>query len=83
MGTLVSATPVILVETAVEAAVAAGLIRCAARSRAEGWFTKLFDRTVWKGILLIAIAAALGVVVRMIDPSADTVGEALARLMGA
>lgn len=81
VGWTVALTPMVLVETAVEVAVASGLIRSMARTKSPTWFASLLDRTAWKAVALVALAVVLGIIVRLIDPSADTIGEAVAHLM--
>jgi len=81
LGWTMAVTPMVLIEIAIEAAIAAGLIRSTARTRAEGWFIALFERTVWKVAAVAAIAFLLGLAVRAVAPDADTIGEAVAHLM--
>ena len=80
IGWTVMLTPALLVEIAVEVAVAAGLVRGVARSRARDWLETAFERTAGKAVALALVALLLGAVVRWIDPSADTVGQAIAHL---
>jgi uncharacterized membrane protein YgcG len=70
-------TPGVLLETAVEAAVTAGLIRSVAPHRGRYWLLSLCERTWLKAALLIAAALLLGFCVRLIDPQAHTVGESV------
>ncbi len=74
-GWIISATPQILVETAIDVAVASGLIRSLSRKPGEHWFDSLFSRTVWKAVILAILALLIGVIVRMVDPSANTIGQ--------
>jgi hypothetical protein len=80
-GWIAAATPAVLVETAVEVAVASGMIRSMAPTRSSTWFASLCSRTAWKAFALAVAALFIGFAVRMVDPSADTIGEAVARLM--
>ena len=80
-GWIITVTPSVLVETAVEVAVASGLIRSVSRTRDPFWFESLFSRTIWKALALAVSALFIGFAVRLVDPSADTIGEAVARLM--
>lgn len=82
VGWPIVSAPAVMIETAVDVAVASGLIRSMARKRSSTWFMALVDRTLWKAVLLVAVAVALGIIVRMIDPSADTIGQAVAHLAG-
>ncbi|MGZ5033247.1 MAG: hypothetical protein ACXWAC_08615 [Usitatibacter sp.] len=81
-GWIIASTPMVLIETAVEVAVASGLIRSMSRSREATWFESLFSRTIWKVAALAGAAILLGIAVRMVDPGADTIGEGVARVMG-
>jgi uncharacterized membrane protein YgcG len=80
-GWAIAATPSVLIETAIEVAVASGLIRSMSRTRSSTWFESLFSRTIAKALLLALSALLIGFAVRMVDPSADTLGEAVARLL--
>jgi hypothetical protein len=80
-GWAIAATPSVLIETAIEVAVASGLIRSMSRTRSSTWFESLFSRTIAKALLLALSALLIGFAVRMVDPSADTLGEAIARLL--
>jgi uncharacterized membrane protein YecN with MAPEG domain len=81
VGWTVTMTPMLLVETAVEVAVASGLIRSTGKWRGSRWLDTLLDRTVWKAAGLAVAALALGVLVRRVDPTADTLGQAVAHWM--
>jgi uncharacterized membrane protein YgcG len=79
-GWVIATTPAMLVETAVEVAIASGLIRSISRTRGSSWFASLFERSFGKALALAAMAFVLGLAVRWIDPSANTIGQAVARL---
>lgn len=80
-GWLFAATPILLVEVAIEAALAAGLIRTLGGRRASAeWF--LLERTFTKGLFLVFLAFVLGLAVRWAAPGASTIGEAATHLMG-
>lgn len=81
VGWIVTSTPIFMVEVALEAAIAAGLIRGVARRRDALWYPALFERSVGKAVLLLVLAFLLGIAVRWIDPGADTVGQAIAHLL--
>ena len=81
-GWVIVVTPDILVEVATEVAVAAGFIRGAAPTREQTWITTLFHRSIAKAAVLAGLAVVLGFAVRWVDPGANTVGQALARLTG-
>lgn len=80
-GWFVTLGPVLLVETAVEVAIASGLIRSVARRRDGEWLSSLFSRTAWKATGLAIGAVLFGVAVRMVDPAADTLGQAIVAVL--
>ena len=82
IGWVVVVTPDVLMEVATEVAVASGMIRSTARTRDQTWFTLLFVRSIPKAALLAFLAVLLGVGVRWLDPTANTIGQLTARYLG-
>jgi len=80
-GWLVTTTPAMLVDTATDVAVASGLIRSLSRTTSSGWFALLFERSIPKAFALAALAFVVGLAVRWIDPGANTIGQALSRMV--
>lgn len=77
IGFIFTGTPGVLVDVAVEVATAAGLIRTVARRRETYWLSSLCERTVWKALALVVLAFILALCAAAIDPTAQTLGQAI------
>ncbi len=80
-GWVVVSTPAMLVETAVDVAVISGLIRSVAPTRDATWFDALLARTFFKVAALVGASFVIGLALRFVDPTANTVGQLVSHWM--